>query len=112
MDCRTFDNPPKDLHFIYHTSDGGSTWAIGVYPGGSLHFMDAQNGWAFAKDIYRTSDGGSSWTKISTVNWDGQFSVVDAQHIWAVASSGNELALVQSLDGGSTWAIVKAQVVP
>jgi photosystem II stability/assembly factor-like uncharacterized protein len=112
MDCHTFDSPAKDLHFIYRTSDAGSNWATNVYLGGSLYFMDGQNGWAFGKDIYRTSDGGSNWTRISAVSWDGQFSVVDAQHIWAVASSGDELALVQSVNGGRTWAIIDVQVVP
>jgi len=112
MDCRTFDDPPRDLHFLYRTADESTSWSIGEYPGGSLIFMDAQNGWAFGKEIYRTADGGGTWSKISTVIWDGQFSVVDGQNIWAVASSGEEYALVRSSNGGSNWAIIDAQLVP
>ena len=112
MDCRTFDNTPKDLHFLYQTNDESASWSIGEYPGGALFFLDSQQGWAFGRDIYHTVDGGGSWNKISTVTWDGQFSVVDAQTIWAVASSGTEYALVKSSNGGSSWAILDAQVVP
>ncbi len=112
MDCRTFDDPPQDLHFLYQTTDGGANWSIKDYPGGSLYFLNAQNAWAFGKEIYRTTDGGSSWTKISTVIWDGQFNVVDSQTIFAVARSGTELALVKSQNGGSSWAIVEPVIGP
>ena len=112
MDCRTFDDPPQDLHFLYQTTDEGASWSIGEYPGGALYFLDIQNGWAFGNTIYRTMDGGSSWSAISTVIWDGQFSVVDAQNIWAVANSGTQYALVKSSNGGSSWAIIDAQIVP
>jgi photosystem II stability/assembly factor-like uncharacterized protein len=111
-DCRTFDTPPQDLHFLYRTSDESSSWSIGEYPGGSLVFLDSQTGWAFGKDIYHTTDGGGTWTQISTVSWDGRFSVVDSQNIWAVAHSGTQYALVKSSNGGSSWAIIDAQIAP
>jgi photosystem II stability/assembly factor-like uncharacterized protein len=112
MDCRTFDTPPQTLHFLYRTADESTTWTIGEYPGGSLYFLDDQVGWAFGKDIYRTTSGGSRWEKISTVTWDGQFSVVDTQNIWAAASSGSQYALVKSTNAGYSWAIIDAQIVP
>jgi photosystem II stability/assembly factor-like uncharacterized protein len=111
MDCRTFDNPPQDLHFLYQTTDEGASWSIGEYPGGALYFLDSQNGWAFGKAIYRTMDGGGSWSAISNVTWNGQFSVVDLQNIWAIANSGTQYALVRSTNGGSSWAIIDAQIV-
>lgn len=110
MDCRTFDDPPRDLHFLYRSSDGGANWTISDYPGGSLFFLDPQNAWAFGREIYRTTDGGYNWTRISTVTWDGQFDVVDSQTIFAIARSGSDFALVKSRNGGGTWAIVETSV--
>jgi len=112
MDCRTFDSPPKNLSFLYRTNDASTTWTISEYPAGALDFIDTNQGWAFGKDIYRTTDGGANWNHISTVTWDGQFSIVDASHIWAIASSGSNYALVESTNGGSSWAILNAQLVP
>jgi photosystem II stability/assembly factor-like uncharacterized protein len=112
MECRTFDDPPQNLAFIYKTTDEGAHWMSGGYPGGSLFFLDALNGWAFGKEIFRTTDGGTSWSKLSTVIWEGQFNVVDTQIVFAIARSSTEIALVKSQNGGTNWAIVDAVVGP
>jgi photosystem II stability/assembly factor-like uncharacterized protein len=88
---------------LYHTQDNGQTWQIFPYPGGSLRFLDENVGWALGREIHRTTDGGRTWTKLKTVNWDGQFSFVDADHAWAVARAGEEISLVRTEDGGRTW---------
>ncbi|MFM8424519.1 MAG: hypothetical protein ACKOBL_05025, partial [Chloroflexota bacterium] len=56
---------------LYRTIDGGLTWETFTTPfsGGSLHFVDANNGWmmadlgvgagSMAVSIFQTSDGGS-----------------------------------------------------
>lgn len=69
-------------------------------------FINPDVGWALGKDIYQTADGGQTWTKMSTVQWEGQFSFVSEQLGWAVARSGKEYALVQTEDGGKTWDII------
>ncbi len=112
MECRTFGDPPETLAFLYQSTDEGVSWSIQGYPGGSVYFLDPQNGWAFGKDIFRTTDGGASWARISTVTWEGQFNVVDAQIVFAIARSGAEIALVKSQNGGVNWSIVDAVVGP
>ncbi len=54
----------------------------------------------------KSTDGGLSWVKIKTVNWDGQFSFVDEKTGWAVATDGEEIALVFTQDGGHNWQLI------
>jgi photosystem II stability/assembly factor-like uncharacterized protein len=61
--------------------------------------------------MYQNSNGGfGEWTHVKTVAWDGQFSFVDASNGWAVATSGDETALVRTTDGGATWGEVDPRV--
>ena len=58
---------------LYHTTDGGLTWASTTTPfsGANIHFLDTRNGWALADlgvgagsnavAVYQTTDGGSTW---------------------------------------------------
>jgi hypothetical protein len=45
------------------------------------------------------------------VNWDGQFSFVDASNGWAVAQAEEEIALVRTTDGGRIWQMIEPQIV-
>lgn len=102
----------RSSHFLYETADGGQTWQRFDYPGGQLIFFDENIGLALGKDIYRTEDGGRKWERISFVTWEGQFSFVDEQRGWAVARAGDDIALVQSIDGGRTWELLQPLIVP
>jgi photosystem II stability/assembly factor-like uncharacterized protein len=97
--------------FLYATHDGTQTWSISPFPGNSPLFINQDAGWALGKEIYQTLDGGQTWTKMSTVEWDGQFSFVSDRLGWAVARSGEETALVHSSDGGRTWEMMEANVI-
>jgi hypothetical protein len=46
------------------------------------------------------------------VNWDGQFSFVDDLHGWAVARNEQEIALVRTQNGGTSWSILKPVSAP
>jgi len=55
---------------------------------------------------------GIAWEPVKTVNWDGDFFFLDANHGWAVARNGDEIALVYTEDGGRSWSILKPVVAP
>lgn len=99
-------------HTLYRTGDGGKTWSLQDYPGGELLWQDEQRGWALGREIYRTVDGGATWLLVHAVTWDGQFSFVDDRHGWAVARNEQEIALVQTEDGGARWSILKPVTAP
>jgi len=98
--------------YLYSTKDGGESWYSQPAPNGSLMMLDDKVGWIFSRDIYGTTDGGKTWTHLKTVAWDGQFNPVDQDHIWAVAWSDHESALVKSIDGGRLWSLIESQAVP
>lgn len=104
------DDIRQEVNFVYRTADAGQTWQATPYPGGALQFVDAGTGWALTRDIYKTEDGGQSWTRISAVDWDGQFSFVNQQQGWAVARSEAEIGLVHSADGGQTWQLLQPRI--
>ncbi|MFQ5922528.1 MAG: WD40/YVTN/BNR-like repeat-containing protein [Anaerolineales bacterium] len=95
---------------LYRTEDAGKTWEIRDYPGGKPHFFGDGTMLALARDQYLSTDGGENWAKVKTVNWDGQYSFVDPNTGWAVATSEDEIALVATSDGGRTWEIVEAVI--
>ncbi|OGO16161.1 MAG: hypothetical protein A2Z14_00005, partial [Chloroflexi bacterium RBG_16_48_8] len=97
--------------FIFTTQDGGTSWQSEIYPGGQLLFLNPRVGWALGKEIYQTLDVGQTWTKMSTVDWEGQFSFVSERLGWAVARNAEEYALVQTSDGGKIWDIIEPVVV-
>lgn len=104
--------PPTTEHYLYFTQDGGTTWTYTPYPGGSLIFIDPSLGLALGREVYRTQEGGRNWIKVKSVAWDGQFSFVNAQLGWAVARSGEQIALVTTQNGGQTWAELHPRVGP
>jgi len=69
-------------------------------------------GWAFGREISKTLDFGLTWERVKIVSWDGQFSFIDHDRGWAVARSGEEIAFVQTIDGGKTWQEIDPLVAP
>ena len=70
---------------LFHTVDGGQTWQSVTVPAfGSIHFVDAGDGWLMTgknvllsgqeEDIYRTTDGGKTWTKVASTSADDESS--------------------------------------
>ncbi|MGB2896729.1 MAG: hypothetical protein WBB65_11275 [Anaerolineales bacterium] len=100
------------LDFTYSTRDGGSTWQTSVFPGGELSIRPDGFGWAFGMEISKTLDFGLTWTRVKIVSWEGQFSFIDNDRGWAVARAGEEIALVQTVDGGKTWQELEPVVAP
>ena len=105
-------NASTPSSFLYETTDAGASWKSYAYPGGTLQFVTASTAFALGRDIQRSDDAGHSWTLVTTVNWDGQFSFVDANTVWAVATDNNQVALVKSTDGGLTWQQVNPKIAP
>ena len=116
---------------LFYTSDGGATWSSTSVPfgGGSLHFIDAKNGWEMvglnagmsheAVAIFRTSDGGTTWSRIlindpsvagatdslPLVGDKNGITVLDSQHAWVTGAqpSNDFIYIYISQDGGITW---------
>jgi len=106
-------NSPNPFQtFVYITEDGGQTWRINSYPGGELDFITPDVGWARGRSLYFTQDGGQTWDFVKSVNWDGQFSFVNDQLGWAVATNEDEIALVRTVDGGWTWELLDPIIAP
>jgi len=123
-----------DGALILATSDGGATWsAQDASAAGSTYasldsvtFVDAQRGWAvgFTDDdatdswvplILATKDGGVTWDAqdaghveaLDGMTYLNEVTFVDAQHGWAVGSTGaaydESPVIVATSDGGATW---------
>ena len=46
------------------------------------------------------------------MNWDGQFDFVDESAGFAVARSGDQVALVRTQDAGRSWEILEPVLAP
>ncbi len=133
--------PALNVAFIYSSADNGQTWEFVKLPvpaiengswdylrrSHSIDFINQDLGWSFINDyyqlqggeesntlthIYHTVDGGASWEPVKTVAWTGDFSYIDLQNGWAAAISGDEHALVRTVDEGRTWQMISPQIVP
>jgi photosystem II stability/assembly factor-like uncharacterized protein len=72
-----FNNFPNN-GLLYHTADGGLTWAVSSTPfsGGDLSFIDGSHGWMLADlgagagsnavAVFQTNDGGTTWNQTYT----------------------------------------------
>lgn len=102
----------QNNYYIYTTQDGGNTWSGITYPGDALYFFSADTGWAPSLTLRNTADGGQSWTVLTDITWTPQLDFVSEQVGWAVATAGNEVALVKTDDGGLHWSILIPTVSP
>jgi hypothetical protein len=116
--CYGFSGPSNDtLRFIYRSDDAGDSWTIYPVPempnstASTLIFTDEENSLLLGRDLLQSSDGGETWDLVKTVYWDGQFSFVDERNGWAIARNQEEIALVQTEDGGRTWSRLDPVVV-
>ncbi len=121
MKCLDNATYKMESDYLYSTGDTGLSWRsasmpsdfkIPDPPAGGLFFMNAKSGLALNRWIHRTDDGGNSWSKGKQVNWDGQFSFVNLDTGWAVARNAGEIALVKTMDGGTTWQIIQPTLAP
>lgn len=113
LDCTQYTNDVSTKQsFLYETPDGGASWNVYAYPGGPLQFIGASTAFALGRDIQRSTDAGHTWTDVKAVNWDGQFSFIDANTAWVVATDNGQIALVKTVDGGVSWQELKPKVAP
>ena len=112
LTCVAHSDLTTTEHFLYETTDGGATWNASPYPGGRLQFVGATTAFALGRDIQRSDDSGHIWQPVAAVNWDGQFSFIDSQTAWAVATNDGQVALVKTADGGLTWEEIQPKVAP
>ena len=116
---------------LYRTTNGGLTWESFVTPfsGGSIHFVDQNNGWmmadlgvgagSMAVSVFQTSDGGKTWKRTytndpnladasDTLPLGGIKNLIlplDSETAWVggVVYAPGETYLFRSDDGGKTW---------
>jgi len=114
---RQFNNGDMiDKDFLYKTDDNGASWNIMDMPSGDLYYINDQVYYSISRDIHRSIDGGVSWQLIKSVNWDGQFSFVDPDTAWVIASDlsdweNPEYALVKTTDGGNSFVEIKPDLI-
>jgi photosystem II stability/assembly factor-like uncharacterized protein len=98
---------------IFHSADGGATWAVQATSKGSLRsidFLDDKRGFAgtLSGTLYGTTDGGVTWTDITSQlprpakGFCGMTHVGDHMHIVG-RYNGAAADYFFSPDGGKTW---------
>ena len=105
-----YHDPPEVYLFLFDTGDGGETWTYVDYPGGQPVRFGSETLYALGEDMYRSDDGGVSWDRFKVVTWQGQFSFINEEQGWAVATAADELALVRTDDGGMNWELIEYEV--
>jgi photosystem II stability/assembly factor-like uncharacterized protein len=125
-----FNNFPKN-GLLYHTADGGLTWAISSTPfsSGDLSFIDENHGWMLADlgvgagsnavAVFQTGDGGATWVQTYTNDPNNPESAdslplggikadlvpVNMQTAWVggVVYAPGTVYLYRTEDGGRIW---------
>lgn len=106
LNCLNMETSAK-TSYLYNTQNGGESWVIKDYPGGELHFVDTQHGWALGSSVYATNNGGLDFDLRSTVTWQAHFTFAGQDLVWAAArSEKGDLALVRSQNGGRRWELL------
>ncbi len=99
---------------VFKTTNGGATWtslsstlALGDVARMIINPNDHNNVLiGTTSGIYRTTDGGSSWIKVYTSSDTVQDLDADPSNFNIQYASVNNVGLVKSINGGSTWATV------
>lgn len=111
LNCVQYD-PNIKASFLYETTDDGASWQVYPYPGGPLQFVGPTTAFALSRNIQRSDDAGHTWAAVKPVNWDGQFSFINPQTAWVVATDNGQSALVRTDNGGLVWVEIKPKVAP
>ncbi len=110
--CTRYDDGDKVLtEYLFSTTDGGQTWRRDDFPGGELRFVNDSVAYALGRKIYRSRDAGKTWSHVKDVNWSGQFSFVNENLAWVVARAGDEIALVKTTDGCSSFVEIQPELI-
>jgi photosystem II stability/assembly factor-like uncharacterized protein len=102
------------VHFVYHTSDGGTTWTSQLYESGyyydpvgpfnDIYFTDSNHGWVVGDygAVFYTSDGGVNWNEQDSGTDNELFGVAftGLNDGWAVGEDGT---VITTMNGGNTW---------
>jgi photosystem II stability/assembly factor-like uncharacterized protein len=114
MSCFDYKIPPQQFtSYLYSSQDGGMTWTTVHLPAkvqaanDRLFYFDASHALLVGRDIYKSADGGQTWSYVQSVTWDAQLSFVDALNGWATGGAAGDKALVNTVDGGKKWLLIK-----
>jgi photosystem II stability/assembly factor-like uncharacterized protein len=115
--CFDDNTPPQQFtSYLYSSQDGCTTWTTVHLPNkvqaslDRLFYFDATHALLLGRDMYKSADGGQTWAYVQTVNWDAQLSFVDPLHGWATGGAAGQKALVNTIDGGKKWALIKPTI--
>ena len=115
--------------YLYHTSDKGTTWEAYPFPGKfkgiSMDIIAPDLAFALGRpvgdigdadllqrgDLYRSMDAGKNWSSIAALDWYGPIQFIDEKRGWAIVGSQDGAVLLQTDDGGSTWADLEPRTI-
>ncbi len=111
VECYIFsDTSDTTERYVFVTEDSGTTWKTNEFPGIELLFLDEQKAFALGQNIAFSENQGQDWISVKNVRWQGQFSFIDLDQAWVVATYEDEIALVHTNNGGKTWREIEPQI--
>ncbi len=107
----------KDYIYYYLSPDGGENWQSWLSTGNE-YFLSPDLGWrlyteptTLAHRLQQTTDRGKTWNDIKSVAWEGaRFNFVSERDGWAIATRGEEWALIHTADGGKLWSEIRPRM--
>jgi photosystem II stability/assembly factor-like uncharacterized protein len=106
------------VSYFYASEDAGATWQTTRLPAQveasqyQLVYFGREDALLLGRSIYHSTTDGQDWDYVSMVNWDGQFSFIDAQTGWAVGKDTTEVALAYTDDGADSWSLIIPTIKP
>jgi len=104
----------RPVTWLYASKENGQPYARRLPVAfGSFSFISPDEGWLVGAQqndlsapggVYHTVDGGFTWEQMIATAWQGTPDFVDSSVGWVIAQSADKLALVQTEDGGRSWA--------